>query len=100
MVLGLETLMKNGDDKEIYHIGNNHEISIYELAQKITSIMGSKIKILSGKQTHYGGTQRRCPSIEKISKFGYIPKTDLDKGLNKTINWYLNNINVNKNKLL
>ena len=100
LVSGLEILMLKGDDKEIYHIGNNHEISIKFLAEKIVKIIDENIKIKSGKSNHYGGTPRRCPSILKMNKLGYNPQVSIDEGLKKTIDWYIKNENNNSNSLL
>jgi UDP-glucose 4-epimerase len=100
LINGLEILIKDGVDKNVYHIGNDYEISILDLLKKIIKIMGVNIDIVKGENTHEGGTNRRCPNISKIKKLGYNPKFDLDKGLNLTIQWYLNNENNYSNKLI
>ena len=100
LIDGLIILMKKGVDKNIYHIGNDHEISIYNLAQKIIKIMNVDVEIMKGENSHIGGTKRRCPDINKIKKIGYLPKLNLDKGLNLTISWYLSNTNKSNNSLI
>lgn len=100
LINGLEILIKDGVDKNVYHIGNDYEISIYDLLKKIIKIMGVNIDIVKGENTHEGGTNKRCPDISKIKKLGYNPKIDLDQGLNLTIKWYLDNENNYSNKLI
>lgn len=100
LISGLEILIKDGVDKNVYHIGNDYEISIYDLLKKIIKIMGVNIDIIKGENTHEGGTNKRCPDISKIKKLGYNPKIDLDQGLNLTIQWYLDNENNYSNKLI
>lgn len=100
LINGLEILIKDGVDKNVYHIGNDYEISIYDLLKKIIKIMGVNIDIVKGENTHEGGTNKRCPDISKIKKLGYNPKIDLDQGLNLTIQWYLDNENNYSNKLI
>ena len=100
LVDGLLILMDKGLDREIYHIGNDHEINIRELAKKIVNEIDSEIKIRKGEFSHKGGTKRRCPDISKIKKLGYLPKTSIDDGIKLSTEWYLNNQNNSTNKLL
>jgi UDP-glucose 4-epimerase len=101
LIIGLEILMNRGNDKEIYHIGNPYEISIYDLAMKISKIMNYEGEIISGEKSHFGGAKRRCPNITKMKSIGYEPKVKLDEGLSKTVTWYLNNSDIlNQNNLL
>ncbi len=100
LVDGLLILMKKGKDKEIYHIGNDYELSIYELAKKMTKLIDKTIQVKKGAQSHVGGTMRRCPDISKMREIGYKPKISIDIGLEKSVEWYLNNTNTSKNELL
>jgi UDP-glucose 4-epimerase len=100
LVDGLIILMEKGEDKEIYHIGNDDELSIFDLAKKITNLIDTKINVKKGEQTHFGGTMRRCPDITKMKKIGYQPKISIDIGLEKSVDWYLKNENKSDNKLL
>ena len=100
LVDGLLILMKKGKDKEIYHIGNDHELSIHELAKKMIMLIDNTIQVKKGVQSHVGGTMRRCPDISKMIEIGYKPKISIDIGLEKSVKWYLNNTNTSKNELL
>ena len=100
LIDGLLILMNKGKDKEIYHIGNDHELSIFELAKKMTSLVDKTIQVKKGVQSHFGGTMRRCPDISKMREIGYKPKTSIDIGLEKSVKWYLNYTNTSKNELL
>jgi UDP-glucose 4-epimerase len=70
---------------KVYNIGNNEEISIEELADKIIKITNSKSKkefvpyeIAYGKPMD--DMMRRVPSVERIKKtIGWEPKTSLDE---------------------
>jgi nucleoside-diphosphate-sugar epimerase len=76
-------------ENQIFHIGNDlEEISIENLARKIFAIMEVRpeLKIEPAPQ---GSVQRRCPDLTKIRKLGYTPSVSLDKGLQKTIDWYM-----------
>jgi len=97
---GLIILMDKGLDNEIYHIGNDHELSILDLASKMIGFINNEIEVRTGETTHLGGTMRRCPDISKMRKLGYEPKVSIDNGLEKSIKWYLKNENKSNNKLL
>tara|TARA_Y100001968_G_C19390898_1_gene735532 strand:+ start:426 stop:1421 length:996 start_codon:yes stop_codon:yes gene_type:complete len=76
---------------EIIHIGNSfEEIKIYDLADKIISIMGANIRIDESPSLE-ASVNRRCPDISKLQLLtDFSPKVDLQKGLEDTISWYLN----------
>ena len=66
----------------------------------VLKIQHYQLNINEGNETHSGNTNRRCPNISKIKSIGYYPKINIDKGLDLTINWYINNIKTTKNDLL
>lgn len=83
----------SGKSGEVYNIGNDKpEISMYELAEIITEIVGSGAK---AKRKEYpknypaGEPQRRCPDLTKIkTQLNYEPKVDLRTGLKQSIGWF------------
>ena len=99
IINGLLILQKKGKHREVYHIGNDKEVTINELANKILKILKIDVNIVQTKG-FIGETLRRCPNINKIRKLGYEPKVSLDKGLNRTIKWYSINYEKVKNKEL
>ncbi len=80
---GVLTVMEHGYDGEIYHIGNDEEVTIEELARKILKEMNINLKIQYSKAPK-GETNRRCPDISKLKALGYSPQIDLITGL-KTV---------------
>lgn len=80
---------------EPINIGTGHEITIKDLIKKIAKKMGydGKIEFDSSKPD---GQPRRCVNIRRAGRLlNYIPKTSLDTGLDKTIEWFLQNVNSN-----
>jgi UDP-glucose 4-epimerase len=88
VVDGIITMYENGGHREIYHIGNDHEVSILDLVERLGTIMGGKLQVQPTEGPE-GGTPRRCPDISKIRALGYSPKVDLTEGLRRTAEWYL-----------
>lgn len=88
VVEGVLTMYANGGHREIFHVGNDEEVSIHDLAMRVAGVVGVEVEIQSTEEAA-GGTQRRCPDISKIRRLGYRPAVDLDEGLNRTAHWYL-----------
>ena len=87
VVSGILTMYANGGHREIYHIGNDDEVSIRDLAGLIGKTVGVDLDVRPGPAAE-GGTPRRCPDITKLRALGYQPAVNLDDGLERTIAWY------------
>ena len=99
VVEGILTMYARGGHREIYHIGNDEEVSIRDLAVRVGNTIGVELDIRPGEAPE-GGTPRRCPDITKMRELGYRPAVDLDAGLERTVAWYLNNREDVANTLL
>lgn len=74
------------------NLGSGHEISIKALVKLISKFVGFKGSIIYNRNKP-DGQPRRLLNIEKAKKeFGFKSKTQFEIGLNKTIKWYLNEI--------
>ena len=99
----LYLILSKGKVGETYNIGGNNEISNIELVKKICKILNRKIKIKPkniksfidlinyvpdrpGHDFRYG-----IDSSKLRNELGWEPKTKLDEGLEKTIDWYIDN---------
>ncbi|MCX5704279.1 MAG: GDP-L-fucose synthase [Candidatus Omnitrophica bacterium] len=82
-------LMKNYSGNEIINIGTGTEISIKKLAQKIKRIASFKGKIVYEKDKP-DGMPRRLLDTTKLLNMRRRPKTDLEKGIKLTYDWYIN----------
>ena len=66
-------------------------ISIKELVLKIIEISGRKIKVIFDQNKPNINTQI-CLDISKArDTFNWVPKNNLSKGIEKTIDWYKKN---------
>jgi len=95
-VLGTVKAMEVGKNGEIYHIGDEDEISIEDLTRFTGDIMNFKGEY-EYAPTYPGSVARRCPDISKAKKeLGYEPKVSWKDGLKDTINWYVDYLDKNK----
>ena len=80
-------LMNNYEDIEHINIGTGIDITIKELVEKISNIIGFSGKIV-WDNSKPDGTMRKVLDVSKLEDLGWKFKTDLDEGLKKTIAWY------------
>ncbi|MDE2588566.1 MAG: NAD-dependent epimerase/dehydratase family protein, partial [Patescibacteria group bacterium] len=77
----------------VYNVGNDEEISMREVAEKIKKVISKPIEILleKSKDPNYtkDNPQRRCPDLSKIRNLGYEPHVSLEEGLKRLYQWYL-----------
>lgn len=83
---------------ELFNIGNNEEITILELAQKVKERVGSnsEIEIIPYDQAYktpgFEDFRRRVPSIDKIgATVGWAPTTNLTDTIDQIIEYYREN---------
>ena len=88
-VRGTVGAMESADQSNnIYHIGNDKEITMEVLTKFIGNILGYKDDY-EFAMTYPGSVSRRCPKIEKaVKNFGYNPKVNWRDAVIKTVEWY------------
>ncbi len=80
---------------QVVNVGNEHEVSIIELAQMVKQMTGSAsdIEYLSYERAYGPGfedMQRRSPDITRLKNLiGYEPKNDLQAIIRSVIDYYL-----------
>jgi GDP-L-fucose synthase len=75
----------------LYNIGTGKDITIKELAEIIQKIIGHQGKI-TWDATKPDGTPRKLMDISKIQAMGWTYTTELEEGVKKTYQWFLENI--------
>ena len=75
---------------DLYNIGYGEEISIYNLAELIKSIIGYDGEIRFNADMP-DGTPRKLIDSSRINELGWKPKIKLEDGIRKTYKWYLDN---------
>ena len=72
------------------NIGMGADISINDLADKISQIVGFKGKII-WDSSKPDGAKEKLLDIQKISNLGWSPLINLEQGIQLTIDWYRQN---------
>jgi len=83
-----------GAEGDVFNVGNDKEVTINELAEKVKKMTGtsSVIEHVTYEKAYGPGFEdmrRRCPNIEKIRKLiGFEPKYDLDAMIQGVIDYF------------
>ena len=85
---------------EVINIGSSFEISMADLAQRIFSLMGKDMKVVSdpSRLRPLGGEVERlwCDNTKAKEILGWQPRVSLDEALKKTIEWIEDNMALYK----
>jgi len=84
------TIDKKYNDVKPINVGFGEDISIKKLSYKLKKLFKFNGKIKFNKDFP-DGTPRKLLDVRQIEKLGWRPKTSLEKGLIKTMNWYKKN---------
>jgi len=76
---------------DLVNVGTNSEVSILELANLIKSIIGYRGNIIFDN-TKPDGNPRKLLNSDLIISMGWNPSVSLEKGLEITYKWYLENL--------
>ena len=84
-------LMKNYGSPDIINVGWGKDISVGELAQLISGVVGfqGRIEFDPGKPD---GTPRKLLDTSRLTALGWQPKITLEAGIASTCDWYRSNI--------
>ena len=90
LVSAIEVIIESNPIEEIINVGSGSEISIKDLANKISFITGYKGKVVFDTSKP-DGVLRKTLDSSLISSLNWSPKVDLDDGLKRTYEWYKKN---------
>jgi UDP-glucuronate decarboxylase len=90
LIDGMMAMMNHADDEYIgpVNLGNPGEFTIFQLAEKVIKLTGSKSKILQKPLPQDDPKQRRPDIKEAKGMLKWEPKIELEEGLEKTIDYF------------
>jgi dTDP-glucose 4,6-dehydratase len=95
----LELLALKGNTKETYNIATRDVISNLDLAKILLRKLEKDESFIEFKPNTISSGKKFTLTSKKIQSLGWIQKTDLHEGLDKTIQWYKDNQDWWKQKL-
>ena len=86
------TVLKKGVPGEIYNIGGNNEKANIEIVKLLLHTMGKGEELITYVKDRPGHDRRYAIDNTKITtQLGWKPAYRFEEGMQKTIEWYLNN---------
>lgn len=83
-------LMENYDGEQHVNIGTGEEVTIRQLSEIISGIVGFKGEIKFNKEMP-DGTPRKLTDIQKLNNLGWSNKINLRDGIRLAYQWFLEN---------
>lgn len=88
----VDLVIRNGEAGKIYNIGGGNEKSNIEVVSKILEIMDKPKSLITYVPDRPGHDRRYAVDYSKIEKeLLWQPETDFEYGLEKTVEWYIQN---------
>lgn len=75
-----------------YNIGSGSAVSIGEVAGKLASMICPDATVVYDTDKPDGQRRRQLDITRARDELGWKPETDMDTGLRKTVQWYIDNI--------
>ena len=89
IVDGIVSSIKKNYNKEVFNLGNNKSEDLMDVISIIEQKIGKKAKVLF-KSMQLGDVEKTYADIRSAKeKLGYSPKTDVQEGIEKFIDWFL-----------
>jgi UDP-glucuronate 4-epimerase len=80
---------QNEPPYKLYNIGNNKPVNLLHFIENIENALGKKA-IKQFEPIQAGDVTTTYANVDNlISDLGYAPKTQIDEGINKFVDWYL-----------
>lgn len=84
--------LENVLPEHLYNVGTGVDLTIKELAEIIQKVVGHKGKIVWDSEKP-DGTPRKLMDVSKMHDLGWKHQVNLEEGITKTYQWFLENIN-------
>ncbi len=93
-------IIKNGKAGEIYNVGSGEERRNIDVVKSILKLLGKSEDLIQFVKDRPGHDFRYSLNVDKIrSELGWEAKVKFEEGIEKTVNWYLSNMDWVERKL-
>jgi dTDP-glucose 4,6-dehydratase len=88
---GIDLLIEQGQNGEVYNIGGGNEIENVDLTHRILGLLGKPASLIKPVPDRQGHDRRYCLDTTKLRSLGWSPRADFGQGLATTVDWYRTN---------
>jgi dTDP-glucose 4,6-dehydratase len=87
----IDCVLRDGRAGEVYNVGGPDEEANIELVRQILALCGRDESLIEHVTDRPGHDRRYSLSSEKVRGLGWEPRTRLEDGLPRTVDWYRDN---------
>jgi dTDP-glucose 4,6-dehydratase len=87
----IDLVLRKGDPGEVYNIGGGQERTNIEITRAILDMLGKPESLIEHVTDRPGHDRRYSLDFDKLGALGYRPRTDFEKMLEETVDWYVCN---------
>lgn len=88
----IDLIIHKGHIGEVYNIGGHNEMKNIDIVRKICKELGKSESLITYVKDRKGHDMRYAIDPTKIhNELGWLPETNFEDGIKKTIQWYLDN---------
>jgi dTDP-glucose 4,6-dehydratase len=88
---GIDLVLHRGAPGEIYNLGSGNEMAALDLARTLLDKLGKPQSLIYLVADRPGQDRRYSLNCAKIKALGWTPQWELDRSLDDTIEWYVEN---------
>lgn len=87
----IDLILHKGRPGEVYNVGGHNERSNLEIVKLICKLLGKPESLITFVKDRKGHDLRYAIDPAKIhGELGWLPETEFEYGISKTVEWYLN----------
>jgi dTDP-glucose 4,6-dehydratase len=87
----IDLVLREGVPGEVYNVGGPDEAENIDLVRRLIQLTGADESLIEHVTDRPGHDRRYSLSSDKVRALGWEPRTSLDGGLERTVDWYRDN---------
>ncbi|HEX8646536.1 MAG TPA: dTDP-glucose 4,6-dehydratase [Thermoleophilaceae bacterium] len=87
----IDLVLREGSAGEVYNVGGPDEAENIHLVRRLIELTGADESLIEHVTDRPGHDRRYSLSSDKVRALGWEPRTSLDGGLERTVDWYRDN---------
>ena len=87
----IDFIISNGVPGEVYNVGGGNELTNIMITDRILELTGKSKELIKFIDDRPGHDRRYALDTAKLSALGWDPAIDFKTGMEKTVNWYIDN---------
>jgi len=87
----IDLVLRDGTPGEVYNVGGPDEAENIDLVGRLIALTGADESLIEHVTDRPGHDRRYSLASDKVRALGWEPRTSLDGGLERTVDWYREN---------